>query len=101
MSFSSIKSSIQALLLILKIFKSFYIASIGFSAIIISDFKKLNLLDLPFGNEKMEKFANREKKYIKEIKVSSLAIKLGSSLLDFRDEYGMMCYCRETMFDTR
>ena len=41
----------------------------------------------------MEKFVNKEKKYIKEIEVSSLAIKFGGSLLDFRNENGKMCYC--------
>jgi hypothetical protein len=35
----------------------------------MGDFKSLNLIDLPFGNKKIEKFVNKEKKYIKEIKV--------------------------------
>ena len=52
----------------------------------MGDFKRLNLIDLPFGNKKIEKFVNKEKKYIKEIKVSSLAMKFDNSLLDFRNE---------------
>ena len=54
----------------------------------MGDFKSLNLIDLPFGNKKIEKFVNKEKKYIKEIKVSSLAMKFDKSLLDFRNENG-------------
>ena len=56
----------------------------------------MNLIDLPFGNKKIEKFVNKEKKnYIKEIKVSSLVMKFGGSLLDFRNENGCctnICY---------
>jgi hypothetical protein len=52
----------------------------------MGDFKSLNLIDIPFRNKKIEKSVNREKKYIKEIKVSSLVMKFGNSLLDFRDE---------------
>ena len=59
----------------------------------MGDFKRLNLIDLPFENKKIEKFVNKEKKYIKEIKVSSLAMKFSGSLLDFGDENGKMCYC--------
>ena len=58
----------------------------------MSDFKWLNLIDLPFENKKIEKFVNKEKKYIKEIKVSSLTMKFGS-LLDFKDENDRMCCC--------
>ena len=58
----------------------------------MGNFKSLNLIDLPFGNKKIEKFVKREKKYIKEIKVSSLAMKFGGSLLDFRDENGRICF---------
>ena len=64
-----------------------------FQQLSMSDFKRLNLIDLPFGNKKIEKFVNKEKKYIKEIKVSSLAMKFGGSLLDFRDENDRMCFC--------
>ena len=59
----------------------------------MGDFKSLNLIDLPFGNKKIEKFVNKEKIYIKEIKVFFLAMKFGSSLLDFRDENDRMCFC--------
>jgi hypothetical protein len=59
----------------------------------MSNFKSLNLIDLPFGNKKIEKFVNREKKYIKEIKASSLAMKFNGSLLHFRDENDRMCFC--------
>jgi hypothetical protein len=78
----------------------------------MDDFKSLNLIDLSFGNKKIEEFVNREKKYIKEIKVSSLsmkeikvsslamkeikvsslAMKFGSNLLDFRDENSRMYF---------
>jgi hypothetical protein len=52
----------------------------------MGDFKRLYLIDLPFGNKKIEKFVNKEKKYVKKIKVYSLAMKFGGSFLDFRDE---------------
>ena len=39
----------------------------------------------------MERVANREKKYIKEIKVFFLAMKFDESLLDLRDENVRMC----------
>ena len=61
----------------------------------MSDFKRLNLIDLPFGNKKIEKFVNKKKNiyiYIKEIKVFSLVMKFCSSLLDFRDENGRICF---------
>ena len=58
----------------------------------MSDFKRLNLIDLPFGNKKIEKFVNKKYIYIKEIKVFSLVMKFGSSLLDFRDENGRICF---------
>ena len=58
----------------------------------MSDFKRLNLIDLPFGNKKIEKFVNKKYIYIKEIKVFSLVMKFGSSLLDFRDENGKICF---------
>ena len=61
---------------------------LAFQQLSMGDFKRLNLIDLPFGNKKIEKFVNKEKKYIKEIKVSSLVMKFGGSLLDFRDENG-------------
>jgi hypothetical protein len=53
----------------------------------MGDFKRLNLIDLPFGNKKIEKFVNKEKK------VSSLPMKFGGSLLDFRDENSRICCC--------
>ena len=64
-----------------------------FQQLSMGDFKSLNLINQPFGNKKIEKFVNREKKYIKEIKVSSLAMKFNDSLLDFRNENGRMCFC--------
>ena len=66
---------------------------LAFQQLSMDDFKRLNLIDLLFGNKKIEKFVNKKKKNIKEIKVSSLAMKFGGSLLDFRDENGKMCYC--------
>jgi predicted secreted acid phosphatase len=75
---------------------------LAFQQLSMDDFKSLNLIDLSFGNKKIEKFVNREKKYIKEIKVSSLSMKeikvsslvmkFGSNLLDFRDENSRMCF---------
>ena len=65
----------------------------AFQQLSMGDFKSLNLIDLPFGNKKIKKFENKEKKNIKEIKFSSLAMKFGSSLLDFRDENDKMCCC--------
>jgi hypothetical protein len=65
---------------------------LAFQQLSIGDFKSLNLINLPFGNKKIEKFVKREKKniyiyiYIKEIKVFSLKMKFGGSLLDFRDK---------------
>jgi hypothetical protein len=35
----------------------------------MGDFKSLNLIDLPFGNKKIEKFVNREKKIHKRNKI--------------------------------
>ena len=71
---------------------------LAFQQLSISDFKRLNLINLPFGNKKIEKFVNKEKKYIKEIKISSLAMKFGGSLLDFRDENGKMCCCTNVFY---
>ena len=75
---------------------------LAFQQLSIGDFKSLNLINLPFGNKKIEKFVKRKKKkyiyiyiytHIKEIKVFSLKMKFGGSLLDFRDENGKMCFC--------
>jgi hypothetical protein len=67
---------------------------LAFQQLSMDDFKSLNLIDLPLRNKKIEKFVNREKKiYIKEIKVFSLKMKFGGSLLDFRDENSRMCFC--------
>ena len=37
-----------------------YLASIGLQQLSMDDFKSLNLIDLQFGNKKIEKFVNRE-----------------------------------------
>ena len=39
-----------------------------FQQLSMSDFKRLNLIDLPFGNKKIEKFVNKEKKKSKRNK---------------------------------
>ncbi len=65
-----------------------------FQQLSMGNFKSLNLIDLPVENRKIEKFVKREKKkYIKKIKVYSLAMKFGGSLLDFRNENGKICFC--------
>ena len=82
--------------LFLKFSNLFTLHPLAFQQLSMRDFKRLNLIDLPFGNKKIEKFVNKEKKnYIKEIKVSSLVMKFGGSLLDFRNENGCctnICY---------
>ena len=40
----------------------------------------------------------KKKKYIKEIKVSSLAMKFDESLLDLRDENGRICCCVDVCY---
>jgi hypothetical protein len=52
MSFSSIKSSIQ-----------------NTQQLSMGDFKRLNLIDLPFRNKKIEKIENKEKKIHKRNKI--------------------------------
>jgi hypothetical protein len=69
MSFSSIKSSIQILLLILKFFRSFLthkwnkhtLHPLASQQLSMGNFKRLNLIDLSFGNIKIKKFVNSEK----------------------------------------
>ena len=75
MSFSSLKSSIQTLLLILKFFiflthkwSKHILHPLAFQQLSMGDFKSLNLIDLPFGNKQIEKFVNREKKIHKRNK---------------------------------
>ena len=50
----------------------------------------------------MERVVNREKtknkKYIKEIKVSSMTIKFGGSLLDLKNENSRMCCCVDVFY---
>jgi hypothetical protein len=51
-------------------------------------------------NKKNEESCKQRKKYIKEIKVSSLVMKFDENLLDLRNENGKICccvdvYCRE------
>jgi hypothetical protein len=58
----------------------------------MGDFRSLNLIDLLFGNKKIEKFES-EKKTHKRNKISSLAMKFGDSLLNFRDENGRKYFC--------
>ena len=97
MLFSSIKSSIQILLLILKFLiflthkrSNHILHPLAFQQLSMGDFKSLNLINLSFRNKKIEKFVNREKKCIK---FYSLVMKFGRNFLDFRDKNGKMCCC--------
>ncbi len=46
----------------------------------------------------MKRVVNREKKYIKEIKVSSLVMKFDENLLDLRNENGKICCCVDVYY---
>ena len=49
-------------------------------------------------NKGNEESCKQRKKYIKEIKVSSLAMKFDESLLDLRNENGKICCCVDVYY---